>query len=76
MISFTLADLRVGDQARISQFTDAEIGLKLLEMGCVPGASVKLVRFAPWGDPLAFECNGSIISIRNAEARTVDVERM
>lgn len=75
MASFTLAELRVGEQAQISRFTDAEIGLKLMEMGCTPGAVIKMLRFAPWGDPLAFECNGSIISIRNAEARTVDVER-
>lgn len=62
--------------ARIDRFTDEEIGQKLLEMGCVPQAEILMLREAPLGDPLAFECGGSIISIRKAEARTVLVERL
>lgn len=62
--------------ARIARFADEEIGQKLLEMGCIPQAELRMLRPAPMGDPLAFECGGSIISIRKAEARTVLVERL
>jgi len=65
-----------GQKARIARFTDEEIGQKLLEMGCVPQSELHMLRPAPLGDPLAFECEGSIISIRKAEAQNVVVERL
>lgn len=69
--SHTLSVLVPGNSARIVQFLDEEISLKMIEMGCIPGTLVTMIRKAPFGDPLAFACHGSIISIRTAEAQTV-----
>jgi ferrous iron transport protein A len=60
--------------ARVVGFNDNEIGLRLVEMGCIPGAEIMLLRKAPLGDPIAFSCRGSIISIRREEAQHVLVE--
>jgi len=60
--------------ARIVRFDDEEIGLRLIEMGCIQGTEVVMLRKAPLGDPLAFSCRGSIISIRASEAQHVMVE--
>jgi ferrous iron transport protein A len=46
----------------------------MIEMGCIPGTLVTMIRKAPFGDPLAFACHSSIISIRKAEAKTVIVK--
>ena len=48
---------------------------RLLEMGLVPGTSVKVVTVAPLGDPLRIEVRGGQWSIRRAEAAQIQVER-
>ena len=50
---YTLADLRLGEKATIDSFTDGELSVKLLEMGCLPGEQVELKNTAPLGDPIA-----------------------
>lgn len=72
--SHSLSQLSPGNSARVVSFLDQEISLKMIELGCIPGTLVTMIRKAPLGDPLAFACHGSIISIRIAEAKTVIVE--
>jgi ferrous iron transport protein A len=48
---------------------------RLLEMGLVPGTSVKVITVAPLGDPLRIEVRGGQWSIRRAEAAQIQVER-
>ena len=48
---------------------------RLLEMGLVPGTSVKIVTVAPLGDPLRIEVRGGQWSIRRAEAALIQVKR-
>jgi ferrous iron transport protein A len=66
-----LADLKLGQSAIIDSFTDKEMALKLLEMGCTPGEIVKLDCIAPFGDPIAISVAGYLLSLRRAEASTV-----
>lgn len=66
-----LAELKIGQSAIIDSFTDKEMALKLLEMGCTPGEVVKLDRIAPFGDPIAISVAGYLLSLRKAEASTV-----
>jgi ferrous iron transport protein A len=70
----SLATLKPGYSGVIAGFDDAEISLKLIELGCIPGTPVTMVRKAPLGDPVAFYCSGSLISIRMQEAQTVQIE--
>ncbi|MGB3617441.1 MAG: FeoA family protein [Catalinimonas sp.] len=67
----TAADLRVGEAARVRGFSDAELSLKLLEMGCLPGSSVYLCRRAPLGCPLYLRVQDYHLSIRKADAATI-----
>lgn len=69
----TLAELKPGESARIISFTDEELSLKLLEMGCLPGEQVILKKNAPLGCPMAIEVAGYLLSLRKAEAATVIV---
>ena len=66
-----LAELKIGQSAIIDSFTDKDMALKLLEMGCTPGEIVKLDRIAPLGDPIAISVAGYLLSLRKAEASTV-----
>jgi ferrous iron transport protein A len=69
----TLADMHPGDKATIVSFTDEELSLKLLEMGCIPGEQIIFKKNAPLGCPMAIEVSGYSLSLRKAEAATVIV---
>ena len=71
-----LAQLKAGESATILSFTDLEMSLKFLEMGCIPGEIVTLVRIAPLGDPIAVTVSGYLLSMRKAEAETIVVEKV
>jgi ferrous iron transport protein A len=47
---------------------------RLLEMGLVPGTSVRVITIAPLGDPLRIEVRGGEWSIRRTEAAQIAVE--
>ena len=66
-----LSEIKKGESAIIESFTDDNMKLKLLEMGCLPGEKVTVDRFAPLGDPMAILVADSIISIRLDEADNV-----
>ena len=46
---------------------------RLLEMGLVPGTTIRVVTIAPLGDPLQIEVRGGQWSIRRAEAAQIRV---
>ena len=70
----TLDQLSAGDEAIIEAFTDDDIKLKLLEMGCLPGEKISVVRLAPLGDPIAYSVSGYLLSMRKDEAASVEVK--
>jgi ferrous iron transport protein A len=43
-------------------------GLRLLELGLVPGASVTVIRVAPLGDPLELSVLGTRVCVRKKDA--------
>jgi len=70
----TLAQLRKGDKAVIDSFTDSEISIKLLEMGCLPGELIQVKNIAPLGGTIAITVGGYTLGLRKAEASSVVVK--
>ena len=52
---------------------DAELRRRLLEMGFCNGACVEVVRRAPLGDPIEFRLRGYFLSLREEQARHVEI---
>jgi Fe2+ transport system protein FeoA len=48
-------------------------GLRLMEMGLVPGAPVRLVKAAPLGDPIQVCIRNYHLALRRAEAESITV---
>lgn len=71
-----LASLIPGEKAIIESFTDPELSVKLLEMGCTPGEEITLEKVAPFGDPIAVNVAGYTLSLRLSEAATVKILRV
>ena len=69
----TIASLHIGELAYISEESLNEIPLKLLEMGCLPGAEIKLIQIAPLNDPLYICVNGSHLAIRKETAAKIQI---
>lgn len=70
----TLDNLKIGQSATIQEFTDDFLSLKFIEMGCLPGEKIKLTNVAPFGDPIAIEVSGYLLSLRKQEAATIIVK--
>ena len=71
----TLANLKRGETAVITDVSSILIPLKLLEMGCLPGNSVELVQVAPFADPMYLNINGSHLAIRKETASHILIEK-
>jgi len=69
----TIATLQKGEIGYISEESLDSIPLKLLEMGCLPGAEVELVQIAPLKDPLYICVNGSHLAIREETASKIKI---
>lgn len=73
----TLADLKPGEKAKILRVRGAAAENKrLMEMGLTRGADATVVRVAHMGDPVEVEVRGYNLSLRKAEAKTVEVEKV
>ena len=72
----TLAELKRGEKAIITDVSSVHIPLKLLEMGCLPGNDVELVQVAPFADPLYLNINGSHLAIRKETAQHILIEHV
>lgn len=71
----SLADLQEGQSATVIEISgDDGIALRLMEMGLTEGERVKLIGFAPMGDPLEVMIRGYRLSLRRSEAKRVAVE--
>lgn len=71
----TLSNLPAGINARVTAVKgEGAIAQRLMEMGVVPGVAVKLVKSAPFGDPIEVRILGYSLAMRRNEADSVEVE--
>ncbi len=75
-VASTAAQLELGCSGVIDDVDGADAtALRLLEMGLVPGTTIKLIKRAPLGDPLQLQVRGFHLSLRCAEAHRVRLQR-
>jgi len=71
-----LANLPVGKTAKVLSIDgNTPITKRLMEMGVVPGVAVRLVKSAPFGDPVEIRVRGYNLAMRKSEAQTIEVEQ-
>jgi ferrous iron transport protein A len=75
-LQMKLSQLRPGQSGIIKEFTDLEMSVKLMEMGCLPGELILVDRFAPLGDPIAITVSGYQLSLRMQEASTIVLQHL
>jgi ferrous iron transport protein A len=68
-----VAEMRPGELAVISGFTDDTLSVKLMEMGCLPGAAIRFNFTAAFGDPVCISVAGYELSLRLEEAAAISI---
>lgn len=53
-----------------------EVKRRLLELGFVPNNIITPVFASPFGNPIAYQISGTIISLRNEESEKIEVEKI
>jgi ferrous iron transport protein A len=70
-----LTNLPIGAKAMVVAVNgNNAITRRLMEMGIVPGVSVRVVKSAPFGDPLEIRVRGYNLAMRKSEADSIEVD--
>ena len=71
----TLDKLDIGQSARIQAVNgEGQRRQHFLDMGLIPDAVIKLVKYAPLGDPMEVMIHGYSLTLRKADAALIEVE--
>ena len=70
-----LTNVPIGQRAKVLSITGSTpVTKRLMEMGVVPGVYVRVVKSAPFGDPLEIRVRGYNLAMRRSEAQAIEVE--
>jgi ferrous iron transport protein A len=70
----SLDALEAGRHARVTAVRGSgAVARRLMEMGVVPGAPVRVIKAAPLGDPLEVRVRNYHLALRRSEAQTISV---
>ncbi len=70
-----LRRMQVGQSGIISSVRiGGSLGLRIREMGLVPGTKIAVTGRAPLYDPVKLRINGQILTLRNSEADYIEVK--
>jgi Fe2+ transport system protein FeoA len=71
-----LSDLRKGEEAMIEGFENEANDLtRLRDMGLHEGIAIRVINFAPTGDPIEIKTRGFYLSIRKSQARQIWIKK-
>ena len=71
----TLDQLEIGQSACIKAVKgEGQRRQHFLDMGLIPDASIKIVKYAPLGDPMEVMIHGYALTLRKADAALIEVE--
>ena len=70
-----LSELKIGQSAKVLKVGgEGSLRQHFLDMGIIPGGVVRLVKFAPMGDPMELRVNDCELTLRLADAALIEVE--
>ena len=70
----TLREGTPGMQLIVKSIKQSDIKHRLMTMGVIPNAIIKVLRSAPLGDPMAIQVAGYQLALRRKDAENIIVE--
>ena len=67
----TAAQLNPGETGYIQGFAQEKTATRLLELGCLPGTKITLIRAVPFNGPCYLKINGGTFALRKEEAHNI-----
>lgn len=72
-----LTSLPIGAKAKVLFVKgNNRITKRLMEMGVVPGVTLRVIKSAPFGDPLEIRLRGYHLAMRKTEANQIEVQSL
>lgn len=70
-----LTNIPSGESAKVVSVSGSgQVTKRLMEMGVVPGVSIRMIKSAPFGDPLEISLRGYHLAMRKNEADQIEVQ--
>lgn len=70
----SIDQLPVGSSATVMELSNDSLSLKLMEMGLIPGKTIKVIKRTSYGDPIAIRYGDTTLALRKNEAQKVQVK--
>ena len=71
----TLKEVAVGSEVKVTKINGAgAVKRRIMDMGITKGVSVYVRKVAPLGDPIEITVRGYELSLRKADAESIEVE--
>lgn len=72
----TLNEVAVGEVCTVVRLNgEGALKRRIMDMGITKGVEIKVVKIAPLGDPMELNLRGYDLSLRKAEAASIEVNR-
>ncbi len=72
----TLKDILPNQRCRIKNIYVNNLRKRIIDMGLTTNTEVLVKKLAPLGDPMEIMVRGYLLTLRKAEARMIEVERL
>lgn len=71
----TLREAAIGQTVKVKRLTgDGPVKRRIMDMGITKGVDINVRKVAPLGDPIEVTVRGYELSVRKADAATIEVE--
>ena len=71
----TLDAMKAGQEGIVTQVKgEGVLRCRLLDMGLIPKTKVRVIKFAPLGDPMEIALRGYDLTIRKGDASMIEVK--
>lgn len=77
MKELELSKLKPGEKAIIKEINlQGKLKYRLLELGIVENTELKLIKYAPLGDPIQISIRGYNLAMRKETAKKIKIEKL
>ena len=71
-----LSDVKPGQTVQIEKLNQSSLKMRLMSMGMIKGTTIKVLRSAPLGDPMAVKVRSYVLSLRLDDAANIQVKEI
>ena len=69
-----ISNLKINEVGVVKKVTaSGEFRRRIIDMGVIPGAKIKMIKSAPFGDPIQIKIHGYNLSIRKSETEKIEI---